>query len=38
MADVAYPQLHEIAGPELAIDSQIKQGEISATTSELSTR
>jgi hypothetical protein len=35
MADVAYPQLHEIAGPELAIDSQIKQGEISATTSDL---
>jgi hypothetical protein len=35
MTDVAYTQLHEIAGPELAIDSQIEQCEISASTGDL---
>jgi hypothetical protein len=35
VADVAYPQLHEIARTELAIDSQIKEGEISISTGNL---
>ena len=35
VADVAYPQLHEIARTELAIDSQIEEGEISTSTGNL---
>ena len=35
VADVAYPQLHEIACTELAIDSKIEEGEISTSTGNL---
>ncbi len=35
MADVAYTQLHEIAGSEFAIDSQIEECEISASIGDL---
>src|SRR3981081_4222426 len=35
VADVAYPQLHEIARTELAIGRAIEEGEISASTGNL---
>lgn len=35
VADVPYPQLHEVAGTELAVDSQIKKGEFSTSTCDL---
>src|ERR1700686_5671784 len=35
VADVAYPQLHEIARTELAIDSQVEEGEISTWTGNM---
>src|SRR5450432_3508176 len=35
VADVAYPQLHEIARTELAINSRIEEGEISTSTGNL---
>jgi hypothetical protein len=35
VADVPYPQLHEIAGAELAVDGQVEKGEISTATCDL---
>src|SRR5437868_120582 len=35
MADVAYPQLHKVAGPELAVDSQVEKGKISTATCDM---
>jgi hypothetical protein len=35
VADVPYPQLHEVAGTELAVDGQIEKGEISTLICDL---
>jgi hypothetical protein len=35
MANILYPQIYQIARPELAVQAQIKQGKLSCSLTEL---